>query len=581
MDFRGTDPSGYSGSDTSGPTPFIDTTYFAFDYGDTDAGERIIDAQFWSSTTYLGTVFGDQTATFGLNLADGRIKGYPSDSSGPITKLNYVYFVRGNSTYGVNNFTDNGDGTVNDNATGLMWSQDDSGVALNWEEALAWVETQNAANYLGYNDWRLPNAKEMQSILDYNRAPDATNSAAIEPVFNITQITNEAGEVDYPSFWTGTTHVKSNGSGFAGVYICFGRAMGYMNDTWMDVHGAGAQRSDPKSGDPAEWPYGHGPQGDAIRIYNYVRCVRDNSVAEGTYVVAQKTSSLCPSGLGFGEVQVNDTLSLDLIMNNTTDEDIVVDPVTGPSAPYATPSDGCSNVTLHPGDTCTITVEFAPSSAGTFYDSFQIPTNDPEAGTITVALSGIGVTGGSFETRGSAVSGPGATVISNRTVSSSTTGAVTPASSAVVEDSTINTDTASVEASGSSSPIVISSLPPSSQREQEQQLLLENIQKPFDSMVFGEVQVGTSGQLRIILSHEEEGSIHVGDIILPSDPYVIVEDKCSGTLLDSGSECAVTVQFTPPSADNFYDYFLIPTDDPGVGTLRINLEGLGVRGVKK
>jgi hypothetical protein len=36
----------------------------------------------------------------------------------------------------------------------------------------------------------------------------------------------------------------------------------------------GAQRSDPKLGDPAEWPYGHGPQGDAIRIYNYVRCVR-------------------------------------------------------------------------------------------------------------------------------------------------------------------------------------------------------------------------------------------------------------------------------------------------------------------
>jgi hypothetical protein len=39
----------------------------------------------------------------------------------------------------------------------------------------------------------------------------------------------------------------------------------------LDVHGAGAQRSDPKSGDPGEWPYGHGPQGDVIRIYNYAR----------------------------------------------------------------------------------------------------------------------------------------------------------------------------------------------------------------------------------------------------------------------------------------------------------------------
>jgi len=44
---------------------------------------------------------------------------------------------------------------------------------------------------------------------------------------------------------------------------------------WLDVHGAGAQRSDPKIGNPADYPQGHGPQGDAIRIYNYVRLVRD------------------------------------------------------------------------------------------------------------------------------------------------------------------------------------------------------------------------------------------------------------------------------------------------------------------
>ena len=48
-----------------------------------------------------------------------------------------------------------------------------------------------------------------------------------------------------------------------------------MNGQWQDVHGAGAQRSDPKSGDPANFPTGRGPQGDAIRINNYVRLVRD------------------------------------------------------------------------------------------------------------------------------------------------------------------------------------------------------------------------------------------------------------------------------------------------------------------
>jgi hypothetical protein len=69
-----------------------------------------------------------------------------------------------------------------------------------------------------------------------------------------------------------------------GVYICLGEALGWMemppgsgNYTLMDVHGAGAQRSDPKSGDPATWPHGNGPQGDVVRIYNYVRLVRTDS----------------------------------------------------------------------------------------------------------------------------------------------------------------------------------------------------------------------------------------------------------------------------------------------------------------
>ena len=47
---------------------------------------------------------------------------------------------------------------------------------------------------------------------------------------------------------------------------------------YVDVHGAGAQRSDPKAGDPAMFPHGRGPQGDVIRIYNYVRLVRGGEV---------------------------------------------------------------------------------------------------------------------------------------------------------------------------------------------------------------------------------------------------------------------------------------------------------------
>lgn len=191
-------------------------------------------------------------------------------------KTFFVIYVRGNTGYGQNSFVDNRDGTITDNATSLMWAQNDNGTGLNWEEALAWLETQKAAAYLGYGDWRLPNAKELQSIVDYSRSPDTTGSAAIDPLLNVTSITNETGEADYPFYWTGTTHANwSETSGGFGAYVAFGRAMGYMDGAWTDVHGAGAQRSDPKAGNPADYPTGNGPQGDAIRIYNYVRLVRD------------------------------------------------------------------------------------------------------------------------------------------------------------------------------------------------------------------------------------------------------------------------------------------------------------------
>ena len=109
IDFRGIDPSGYVG-DTSGLVPFIDRNYFAFAYGDESAGERLIDAQYWSSTEYVGTVFDGQAAVFGVNFADGRIKGYPRDMGPGGTMTQFVRCVRGNPGYGVNHFIDNGDG---------------------------------------------------------------------------------------------------------------------------------------------------------------------------------------------------------------------------------------------------------------------------------------------------------------------------------------------------------------------------------------------------------------------------------------------------------------------------------------
>ena len=279
IDFSGVDVGPATSAETG--VPFIDRDFFRFSYGNPKAGERLLDSQFISSTLYVSTTMRGNKTMFGVNFADGRIKGYGiSGGRGGrrgqrSEKTFYMLYVRGDSEYATNNFQDQGDGAIEDTGTGLMWMQTDSAKGMEWEEALDYCETLDLA---GYTDWRLPNAKELQSLVDYTRSPATTNSAAIDPIFSSSSIIDEGGNKNYPFYWTSTTHLNEMGAENA-VYIAFGEALGWMSfgggtPTLMDVHGAGAQRSDPKTGNTDDYPQGHGPQGDVVRINNYVRCVR-------------------------------------------------------------------------------------------------------------------------------------------------------------------------------------------------------------------------------------------------------------------------------------------------------------------
>ena len=95
--------------------------------------------------------------------------------------------------------------------------------------------------------------------------------------------TSAASDMSTSGDATGTAADSSQDAGSS-----FGRAMGYIKNAWLDVHGAGAQRSDPKDIATAQAGKGgyrtvkahggtalsHGPQGDAVRGLNFVRCVR-------------------------------------------------------------------------------------------------------------------------------------------------------------------------------------------------------------------------------------------------------------------------------------------------------------------
>lgn len=247
---------------------FIDTDYFDQPIGDTSIGEREIDAQVWSSTEYVHeTMHGDHTV-FGVNFIDGRIKGYPTYlKKEKQDNTMYVRLVRGND-YGDNIFIDNEDGTISDLATGLMWQMTDDGNTRDWQEALEYAENLELS---GYDDWRLPNIKELQSIVDYTKSPETTDSPAIDDLFMLTE------DEGYGFYWSSTSHMDGMNLSDSASYVAFGKALGQMNGDILDVHGAGAVRSDPKSGDILDYPQYFGPQGDIRYVYNYVLAVREET----------------------------------------------------------------------------------------------------------------------------------------------------------------------------------------------------------------------------------------------------------------------------------------------------------------
>ena len=288
--------------------PYLDTTYFDLAVNDSISK----DEQYWSSNYYVGTtVEGRYDAAFGVNHATGHIKAYPALVTGPMGK--YVRCVYGDE-YLINDFVDNGDGTITDAATGLMWMQSDSGAGMDWEAALAYAQEMNEANYLGYSDWRLPNVKELQSIVDYSYAPDAQDAAydgpALDPLFTVSEITNEAGDLDYPYFWTSTSaRFQATGDFYYAWYVAAGRA---VDGTGNDSHGAGAVRFDVKvEGGPA----GEGGE----RVYNYVRLVRDTEteqVLDGSNVVNLPLISNLATDSGNDDTGEVDAVSYPIVDTN-------------------------------------------------------------------------------------------------------------------------------------------------------------------------------------------------------------------------------------------------------------------------
>ncbi len=111
-------------------------------------------------------------------------------------------------------FTDNNDGTITDTKTGLMWKKCMEGVSgancgggsadsFTWQAALQRPGVVNGGGFAGNSDWRLPNIKELRSIVEVK---------CFDPAINLTRFPNTPASV----VWSGSP-IASNSSGAWGV----------------------------------------------------------------------------------------------------------------------------------------------------------------------------------------------------------------------------------------------------------------------------------------------------------------------------------------------------------------------------
>lgn len=242
------------------PGPAISADYFR---------NTISSGSYWSST---GSAF---------NSGDAWNVVFSSGSVEFSFKPGFSYYVRAvRGGQSVKRFVDNGNGTVTDIDSGLMWEvktddggQRDKDNQFTWQEALSYGEGLSLA---GHNDWRLPDRNELQSIVAYSRY-----GPSIDPVFSYT--------IPAFAYWSSTTDAGKTDCAW-GINFFLGTALSYNKDYRYYVRAVRGGHN--RSACAAEMIYGeHAHQTELLRT------IRDSVLSqtpEGRQII-QVYYALAPS----------------------------------------------------------------------------------------------------------------------------------------------------------------------------------------------------------------------------------------------------------------------------------------------
>lgn len=170
-----------------------------------------LNISYFPSVTYpihwtTSIVQNNPTHAWLVNINNGSI------TSGNTNGTNVFKCVSGEEYFPATNFQDLGNGSVKDHATGLIWQKCSVGQSLPncsgtattvlWTSSFLQCQNLNISNYAGRNDWRLPNAHELLSLLRIQQFPPYLDNS----VFPNTPI---------GSYWTSTTYVENSVSAWS------------------------------------------------------------------------------------------------------------------------------------------------------------------------------------------------------------------------------------------------------------------------------------------------------------------------------------------------------------------------------
>jgi Protein of unknown function (DUF1566) len=215
--------------DYSSYNPAMDTGYF---YPNENASV-VITGFNENVSLVIPTTRTDYYLAFSPTTGDAYAESQDNES-----KNWFLRCVRENSPYrnGSFDFFDNGDGTITDKLTSLVWQKVANGDLFKWKEALDFCSGLELG---GYSDWRLPNIKELGSILNVSKVGGTSPFDYFE-VFEASGTSIFGGIPSW--FWSSTSDIHTTNSAFIKWYshdlqTC-NKVTGYYLDEQHTIEGA-------------------------------------------------------------------------------------------------------------------------------------------------------------------------------------------------------------------------------------------------------------------------------------------------------------------------------------------------------